>query len=167
LPDLVFQLLAFGIFSSAFIPVFTKLHRSDSKVAFETAARVINITLFAFIIFAIIFSLLAGPIYSLIAPGYTDPEHLVIASLARVLLIAQGLFIISYILTGILESLRRFFVSALAPIFYNVGIISFTILFSNQLGLWAPTLGALFGAFLHLIIQFQTAYRLGFRFSPP
>lgn len=165
LPDLVFQLLAFGIFSSAFIPVFTKLHRGDPKVAFETAAKVMNLALVGFLIFAIVFSLLAEPVYSLFAPGYTDSEHLIIASLARVLLIAQGLFIVSYILTGILESLRRFFVSALAPIFYNIGIISFTILFSDQMGLWAPTLGALFGAFLHLIVQLPSAYKLGFRFS--
>lgn len=165
LPDLVFQLLAFGIFSSAFIPVFTKVYSKDRKLAFETAAKVINFALLGFVIFAIGFSLLADPIYSVFAPGYTDSEHALIASLARILLVAQGLFIVSYIMTGILESLRRFFISALAPIFYNFGIILTTVLFADILHLYAPAVGAVLGAFLHLAIQFPTAYRLGFRFT--
>jgi len=75
LPDLVFQLLAFGIFSSAFIPVFTKLHKKDEGVAFSTAARIINIALLGFVVFALIFSLLAVPVYSVFAPGYSGSEH--------------------------------------------------------------------------------------------
>lgn len=165
LPDLVFQLLAFGIFSSAFIPVFTKVHTKDRNIAFETSARVVNFALTAFAIFAVVFALLAVPIYSIFAPGYTDTEHQIIASLARILLLAQGFFVVSYVLTGILESLRHFFVSAMAPIFYNVGIILFTVLFSDSLGLMAPAWGAVFGAFLHFMIQFPTARKLGFRFS--
>lgn len=165
LPDLVFQLLAFGIFSSAFIPVFTKTHAKNKKAAFETAVRVINIALIGFIVFAVIFTLIAKPVYSIFAPGYTDYQHTLIASLARILLIAQGIFIVSYILTGILESLRRFFVSALAPIFYNVGIIVTTILFADTLHLYAPAIGAVAGAMLHMIVQLPTAHRLGFRYS--
>lgn len=165
LPDLVFQLLAFGIFSSAFIPVFTKLHKRDPKEAFDTASRVINMALVGFIVFAIIFSILAEPIYSLAAPGYSVSEHTLIAALARILLIAQGLFIVSYIMTGMLESLRRFFVSAMAPIFYNIGIIITTILFAPTLHLYAPATGAVVGALLHFLIQFPTVHRLGFRFS--
>ena len=165
LPDLVFQLLAFGIFSSAFIPVFTKLHKKDEGVAFSTAARIINIALLGFVVFALIFSLLAVPVYSVFAPGYSGSEHVLIGSLARILLAAQGLFIVSYIMTGILESLRRFFISALAPIFYNVGIIVTTILFADTLHLYAPAVGAVVGAALHFLIQFPAVYKLGFRFS--
>jgi len=165
LPDLVFQLLAFGIFSSAFIPVFTKVHLKDKKIAFETVAIIINLGIIGFGLFAIVFALAAEPVYSLVAPGYSAAEHTLIASLARILLLAQGLFIISYVLTGILESLRCFFVSALAPVFYNVGIIIATMLLADKLGLYAPALGAVFGALLHLLVQLPTAYKLGFRFS--
>lgn len=165
LPDLVFQLLAFGIFSSAFIPVFTKLYKKDRAYAFQTAARVVNIALAGFVLFAIVFSLLAEPIYSVAAPGYSASEHALIASVARILLVAQGLFVVSYIMTGMLESLRRFFISALAPIFYNVGIIITTILFAPTLHLYAPAIGAVVGALLHFLIQFPTVYKLGFRFE--
>lgn len=165
LPDLVFQLLAFGIFSSAFIPVFTKLYKKDERNAFSTAARVVNIALAGFALFAVVFSLLAEPIYSLFAPGYSSIEHALIASLARILLVAQGLFIVSYVVTGMLESLRRFFISAVAPIFYNVGIIATTILFADQWHLYAPAVGAVFGALLHFLVQFPTVRKLGFRYE--
>jgi len=164
LPDLVFQLLAFGIFSSAFVPFFTKIYKKDEKMAFETAARVINITLLAFGVFAVIFSISSVFIYSLFAPGYSSQELNMIASLARVLLIAQGIFVISYIMTGVLESTRRFFVSALAPFFYNIGIIGATLFFSSKLHLWAPVYGAVFGALLHFLIQYPIVRKLGFKF---
>lgn len=165
IPDLVFQLLAYGMFSSAFIPVFTKTHKNDPKRAFEVSNRVISIGLTIFVAFAILFALLADPIYSIIAPGYAGPERVEIVNLARVLLLAQAVFVISYVLTGILESLRRFVVPALAPIFYNVGIITVTILFSNQLGLMAPAIGAVFGALLHLAIQIPAARSVGVKFK--
>ncbi len=164
LPDLVFQLLAFGIFSSAFVPVFTKIYKKDEKMAFETAARVINIALLAFGIFAVIFSISSVFVYSLFAPGYSSQERVMIASLARVLLLAQGIFVVSYIMTGVLESTRRFFISALAPFFYNIGIIGATLFFSSNLHLWAPVYGAVFGALLHFLVQYPTVRKLGFKF---
>jgi putative peptidoglycan lipid II flippase len=166
LPDLVFQLLAFGIFSSAFIPIFTKTHKHNEKLAFETAAKLNNIALFGFVVFGVFFAIFAKPIYSAFAPGYTSEEHFLIASLSRILIVTQGFFVVSYIMTGILESLRRFFISALAPIFYNVGIIFTTVAFADDFHLYAPAVGAMIGAFFHLAIQFPTAYRLGFRFLP-
>src|SRR3989337_2034848 len=40
LPDLVFEVLVFGTFSSAFIPVFTKLIKKGNSHAWETAGRI-------------------------------------------------------------------------------------------------------------------------------
>ena len=165
IPDMVFQVLAFGMFSSAFIPVFTKTHKRDPKEAFEISMRVMSIGLTVFIIFACVFAVFANSIYGLVAPGYSNQEHETIANLSRILLMAQGLFVVSYVLTGVLESLRRFLIPALAPIFYNLGIILVTVLFSQKIGLAAPAIGAVFGAFLHLIIQVPAAKNLGMKFG--
>src|SRR5437667_4409573 len=48
LPDLLFEVLIFGMFSSAFIPVFIKLSKQDEKEAWETASRVVNIGILIF-----------------------------------------------------------------------------------------------------------------------
>src|SRR3990172_12575885 len=50
LPDLVFEVLVFGTFSSAFIPVFTQSLKKGEKNAWETAGIVVNIGLLIFVV---------------------------------------------------------------------------------------------------------------------
>jgi putative peptidoglycan lipid II flippase len=164
LPDTLFEVLVFGTFSAAFIPVFTKTIKKGRREAWEIASTVTNIGLVVFVILATLVIIFAEPIYSLVAPGYTPEATAQIASIARILFAAQGLFVMSYVLTAVLESLRRFLIPAIAPLFYNLGIIIGSLLFAEKIGLMAPALGALIGAALHFSIQLPLAYRLGFRF---
>lgn len=164
LPDLVFEVLVFGTFSSAFIPVFTKAVKEDQAKAWETASFVVNIGILIFIILGLLLGVSAQSMYGIIAPGFNNSDQQTIVSLTRLLFAAQGFFIVSYVLTGVLESLRRFLIPALAPLFYNLGIILGTILFSERFGLMGPVYGVIIGAFCHFIIQLPTAYKLGFRF---
>ncbi len=165
LPDTIFEVLVFGTFSSAFIPVFTKALREGERRAWEIAGRVVTIGLLIFASAAIILALFAPQIYSVIAPGFGDTETIKIAGLARILFAAQGFFVISYVLTGVLESLRRFLVPALAPLFYNFGIIIGTIILSPYFGLMGPAIGVVIGAFAHFLIQYPLSRKLGFRFA--
>ena len=165
MPDLIFEVFAFGVFSAAFIPVFTKYLKSSRKEAWEIAGRAINIGLILFGVFSLLFSIFAYQFYSVVALGFSAEDTATVASVARVLLLAQGFFIVSYLVTGVLESLRRFLVPALAPIFYNLGIILGTIFLSGRFGIMAPAIGAVIGATMHLGIQLPFAYKLGLRFT--
>lgn len=164
LPDTIFEVLVFGTFSSAFIPVFTRALKEGEKKAWNIAGRVVTIGLVIFAFAAAALAIFAPQIYSLIAPGYSDLQTRQIANLARILFAAQGFFVISYVLTGVLESLRRFLVPALAPIFYNIGIILGTIFLTPYLGLWAPAIGVVIGALGHFLVQYPLSRKLGFRF---
>jgi putative peptidoglycan lipid II flippase len=126
---------------------------------------VVNLGLLIFVVLALIVSFNSDVIYSVFAPGFDQVQRGQIVRLTRILFAAQGFFVVSYVLTGVLESLRRFLVPALAPLFYNIGIILGTILLNQRLELLAPTLGVLVGAFSHFLIQLPLAYKLGFRFS--
>jgi putative peptidoglycan lipid II flippase len=165
LPDTVFEVLVFGTFSSAFIPVFAKLAKKEEKDAWLLASEITNIGLLVFTVLALIVAFSAKNLYQIVAPGYSPLEQAKIVSLTKILFMAQGFFVVSYVLTGVLESLRRFILPALAPIFYNLGIIIMTVLFSSKLGLYAPVLGVFLGAFLHFAIQLPLAMKLGFRFK--
>ncbi len=165
LPDLVFEVLVFGTFSSAFIPVFTKVLGRSRKEAWEVASTVVNLAMVVFVIFAGIIIVFSRSLYGILAPGFTNGEQVIIVGLARVLFLAQGFFVVSYIVTAVLESSRRFLVPALAPLFYNLGIIFATVVLAGDLGLFAPALGVIIGAAAHFIIQLPLAFRLGFRFS--
>jgi putative peptidoglycan lipid II flippase len=164
LPDLVFEVFFFGMFSSAFIPVFTKALKKDGE-AWDIAGRVVTISLLIFLGVAGVLALGAHELYRLFTPGFSQDQTNRIADLARVLFAAQGFFVISYVLTAVLESLRRFLIPALAPLFYNLGIILGTIFLSSSLGLFAPAVGVVIGASLHLLIQLPLATKMGFRFS--
>lgn len=166
LPDLVFEVLVFGTFSSAFIPVFTRVLKGSRKEAWQIASTVTNIGLIIFIFLATAVIILAGHLYGFLAPGF-DPDHRdQIVFLSRILFAAQGFFVISYVLTAVLESSRRFLIPAIAPLFYNLGIILGTIFLARPLGLLGPVIGVVTGALFHFLVQLPLAIRLGFRFTP-
>lgn len=164
LPDLVFEILVYGTFSAAFIPVFAKLVKRNTKEAWEVASTVVNISLLAFVFLATLVSFSADWLYGIIAPGFSSIERSQIVSLTRILFAAQGFFVISYVLTGVLESLRRFLIPALAPLFYNLGIILGTYFLSAKYSLMAPVIGVVAGAAMHFLIQLPLAIKLGFKF---
>src|SRR5581483_5275782 len=165
LPDLLFEVLIYGMFASAFIPVFTKLLKENEKKAWEVAAKIINISLLIFAIFAVIIAAFANPIYSVIAKGFSPGEIKTVASLARIMFLSQGIFVISYVLTSVLESLRRFLIPALAPLLYNLGLIVGTLVLAPKFGLMAPAIGVVIGALTHFLIQLPLSFKLGFRFN--
>lgn len=164
LPEMVFEVLIFGALSSAFIPVFTSyLSRGQEKQAWYVASVSLNFALVFFSFLAVFLFIFAQPFYRIIAPGFDSSQLDSIVSLARILLLAQGFFILSYFLTGVLESFQRFLMPAIAPLFYNLGIIVGTLLLANRIGIYAPVFGAVVGAFLHFIIQLPLSVHLGFR----
>ncbi len=165
LPDAIFQVLVFGTFSSAFIPVFTKTLKEGGEKAWILAGKVVSIGLAIFVLSVALIGVFAPQIYSVIAPGYGVAENAQIAFLARIIFVAQGFFVVSYVLTGVLESSKRFLIPALAPIFYNLGIILGTVVLTPHLGLVAPAVGVVIGAFAHFIIQYPLSRKLGFRLT--
>lgn len=165
LPDTIFEVLVFGTFASAFIPVFTRTLKISKIRAWKVAGIVANWGGLIFLTLASIVVVFAPLIYKWLTPGFSPEDQTLITNFARILFIAQGFFVISYVLTAVLESSKRFFVPALAPLFYNLGIIISTIIFSNRYGLYAPAIGVVLGSILHFSIQLPLAYKLGFRFS--
>lgn len=165
LPDTIFEILIFGTISSAFIPVFTKALKKDENSAWQTAGIVANIGLLIFAVLAILAAIFANSIYAILTPGFDEIQRAQIVEIARILFAAQAFFVVSFVLTGVLESLRRFLVPALAPLLYNLGIILGTILLVPRFGLLAPAIGVFIGAASHFLIQLPLARKLGFRFT--
>jgi putative peptidoglycan lipid II flippase len=164
LPDLVFEVLIFGTFSSAFIPVFTRALKKGRKEAWQIASTVANIGMLIFLVLAVVIIVFANQLYGILTPGFSLEHRDKIVLMTRLLFAAQGFFVISYVMTAVLESLRRFLVPAIAPLFYNLGIILGTIFFAPKYGLMAPVYGVVIGAGLHFLIQLPLAIKLGFRF---
>jgi putative peptidoglycan lipid II flippase len=163
LPEIVFNILVFGAISAAFIPTFTGYLTKKRQEARHLASTTLTLALIVFLILSTLVFFLARPFYQLMLVDFNELKIQKVVFLARVLLLAQGFFLISYFLTGILESLQRFLIPALAPIFYNLSIILGTIIFSNRFGILGPVIGAVVGAFIHCFIQIPLTLALGMK----
>lgn len=165
IPDLLFQLLVFGALSAAFIPIFLSLKKThDDKTAFKMGGIVLNILLIAFTIASVVIFIFAEPITLFRVGDKLSAEQLgVVIKLTKVMLAAQLFFTVSNIMTGILQSYKRFIIPSLAPIIYNLGIILGVVLFSSQFGIYSAGIGVIIGAFLHMLVQIPLGFKLGFR----
>lgn len=162
--DLVFQLLVLGALSAAFIPVFSGLLESkQDEEAWVTAGQVFNLATVFFLILGGVIWVLARPISSVIAPGFSPVQIQLMVNMVRIMLFAQGLFIVSSLFTGVLQSHQRFFLPAVAPILYNLSIIFGIIVLAPWIGIYGPVVGVVVGALLHGAVQLPLAMRLGLR----
>lgn len=165
IPDMLFQLIIMGALAASFIPLFTELRKKDETQAFRFTSIVMNWVLLVFILFSVLAFIFAEPITMLRTGLEFTPEQVEIAvKLTRLMLFAQIFFAISNFLTGILQAYQRFVAPALAPIFYNLGIMLGTVFLAHYFGIYAAGLGVLLGAFLHMAIQFPLVWKMGFRF---
>jgi putative peptidoglycan lipid II flippase len=67
---------------------------------------------------------------------------------------------------GILNSKQIFFVPALAPTMYQLGMILGVLVLAPQLGIYGLAWGVLLGSLLYLLIQVPTLLRLGGQYFP-
>lgn len=169
LPDLIFQIAILGALSVAFIPVFTEhLERKGKKDAFEMAGAILNVSLAIFLVATILIFIFAKPLVSLmIAPGFSLDRQAQVVSLTQVILFGQIILVMGSFFIGILQSFQRFIIPALAPIFYNLGIILGIIFLSHSFGIKGAAIGVIIGAILHAGVQFPLINALGFRFKFP
>ncbi|MBI2335061.1 murein biosynthesis integral membrane protein MurJ [Candidatus Daviesbacteria bacterium] len=169
LPDLIFQIIILGALSVAFIPVFTEnLEGKGKEKAFEMARAVLNVFLSIFILTTILIFILSEVIITnFISPGFSPDRQMQVVALTRIILFGQVILVLGSFFIGILQSLQRFIVPALAPVFYNLGIILGIIFLSGDFGITGAAYGVVIGALLHALVQLPLVWRLGFRFSFP
>lgn len=166
IPDMIFQLIVMGALAASFIPLFAELKKKDEQQAFRFTSIVMNWVLLVFIVFSLLAFIYAEQITGFrTGKEFTSEQIMIAVKLTRLMLFAQFFFAISNFLTGILQSYQRFVAPALAPIFYNLGIMLGTIFLAKYFGIYAAGLGVLIGAFLHTAVQLPLVWKLGFRFK--
>ena len=167
IPDLLFNLIVLGVLSSIFIPVFMgHLAKKDKEGAFRFANNLINYTIIFLGIASLILFFLMPYLTNFIAPGFSVEAKNLTTHLAQIMLFSPILFGLSSIAGGILNSFKKFTAYALAPLFYNLGIIFGTIYLTPQFGVYGIAYGVLIGAFLHFSVQVPGILKLGYRYKP-
>ncbi len=171
IPNLLRNLLAEGALSSAFVPVFTEyLERKRKEDIWNLAANILTLLSIVLIVITISGIFFAKYIVIIIAPGFSnDPDKLNLTVKLTQFLFPFILFVsIAALFLGILNSLKKFSIPALAPVVLNISMICAGLFLCPALGstpekqVWGWVIGALFGALLEIVIQLIPSMKAGF-----
>ena len=167
LPDLVFNTLILGAFSSAFIPVFLQYFSQDKKQAWRITNSILNLLFLIVLFLAILLFILSPVIINLMVPGFNPETKTLPISLTRIMLIGILFFTLSNVAGSVLNSFRRFLVYSSAPVMYNLGIIfGIVVLTKTSLGLLGLAWGVVLGSALHFLIQIPALLKTGYTWRP-
>lgn len=162
-PDFIALILIFGAISAAIIPIFSSYYVRSKEEAWQYVSAVLNIFLALLIAVCLLLIVFTPFLVSLIAPGFSAAKKADTALLMRIMFLSPILFGVSNVISGILQVFSRFLATALAPVMYNLGIISGILFFVPLFGISGLAFGVVLGAFLHLLIQLPSFFHSGFK----
>ena len=156
IPDLVFALVASLVSAYVLIPRIATVGNEEARRLVSHAAS------FLLIIGGALSAILAFFAPSLVFILFPDLRDAADADgfvlLSQILLLQPILLGLSAILMSITQVKRRFFVFALSPVLYNLGIIGGIFLYPSY-GLMGIGIGVVIGAAAHLALQLPTIAR--------
>lgn len=167
-PEILNHIVASGFLSVTFIPIFSRYLIEGQE---EEGWRVFSIILNGFgclLAVLILMSVALAPqLIAMIAPGLENVATITAAvTMTRIILPAQLFFFVGGLFMAVQFSKERFFIPALAPLIYNLGIISGGFVLGPWLGMEGFAWGVLFGAFVgNLLVQFFGACKSGLKYS--
>lgn len=165
-PDFMYSIVIGGAVSAAFVPVFISYFAQREGEAWEVARSFFYIILLLLLLLSGLLFVFMPFIVPFIAPGFTASSKELVTLMSRIMLLSTIFLGLSAVFSGVLHSLRKFFIYSLAPIFYNVGIIIGALFFTQYWGVLGLAWGVVLGAFLHMIVQLPVSFSSGFRLVP-
>ena len=150
IPDLVFALLTLFVSSFALVPLLSGRTREEQGAVIGPVLLAFGVTAVA--VTAVLFVTLPTLMPYLI-PGFSPTAQMDTIVLSRIMLLQPLLLGLSSIAASVLQASRRFMLFALAPIFYNGGIIVGAALLYPSFGIVGLAWGVVLGAALHLGVQ--------------
>src|SRR3989344_5834752 len=160
-PDLIFIWSASMVSLSVLIPFLSK-RREESK---ESARRFLDSVFSAFFVLIVVLCALAfffAPrLVVALFPGFDASAAHDVTLLMRIMLLQPIFLGISNLFASVTQLERRFFVYAISPILYNIGLIIGVVFFYPNMGLPGLAWGVVLGAILHLSIQIPVIVRTG------
>lgn len=189
-PDLIFNIVAGGALSSAFIPVFTHymIGERDEKTAWHVASSALNLAIAIMMVLALLAIIFAPWLVPLYNPGVPQAELGLIISLSRIMFLQSIVLGGGVIITSILNAKQNFLQPAIGTVLYNVGLIlgllpgifivshidiahltttqvTATFLSHQTTAVFFATWGVILGALLQVVIQIPAIFKVGMRYQ--
>ena len=166
IPNFLQNLLGEGSLSASFIPVYSRLLSEDRE---EEASKAAGATLGLLTVlsgFLVLVGVLAArPITKILAPGFEGAKYELTVDLLRITFIGTGALVLSAWCLGVLNSHRKFFLSYVAPVLWNIAQI--VVLVFVFIGSWeisdaatAAAWGMVAGGFLQFGVQLAGVWKV-------
>lgn len=176
LPNLLRDLFAEGAFSSAFVPIFTEERLKSDAAARRLLGSILVFLSIVTLCVAIAMIIFAEPLVILFTDdAFTaDPERLALTTnLTKIMAPFLALVSVAALFMGVLNSLKVFFLPALAPAAFNVSMIFCMLLLPSVLiargthPAYALGIGVIAGGLAQLLLQVPQVIMKGFSPTGP
>ncbi|MCX8006882.1 MAG: murein biosynthesis integral membrane protein MurJ [Coriobacteriia bacterium] len=173
IPNMIYELVAGGTLSSVFIPLFIERIQRDGKdEAWRFASTVLNLTILALGLVALVGTIWPEPLVRTQTFRISPEKARLAVYLFRFFAVQVVFYGALAIWVGVLNSHRKFFTPAVAPIFNNIVVIV------TMLGVYLPlkdshpdwavtglAVGTTLGVAAMALVQIPALVRIGARFS--
>lgn len=163
IPDFFYNIVSLSLVSVAvLIPFFLEKISLSQERGKKFLDNIFTIFLMAMIFLSIIVFFAVPYLSNAVAPGFSQESKNQLIVFTRILLLSPFLLGLSNLLSTAIQSFNRFFIYALSPIIYNMGIIFGILFLSPHWGMTGIVLGVILGALMHVSIQIPSIIKLGF-----
>lgn len=154
IPDLIFVAVASLVSISVLMPFLMEKFKEGE----ETGKRFVDASFSFFFVAIVGVSLAAFVLAPFVAPplfpGFGgDPIRSHLIALTRIMLLSPIFLGLSNFLASITQMYNRFFIYAVSPLLYNIGIIVGVLFFYPLLGIAGLAWGVVLGACFHFLVQ--------------
>ncbi len=133
IPNFLQNLLGEGVLSASFIPVYTSLRARNREPEAAALAKAVFGLLVGIVGLLVAAGLWATPFFvDLVAPGLSPTTRETTIVLTRILFPGTGVLVLSAWCLGVLNSHRRFFLSYVAPVAWNIAIIGALLIWGGR-----------------------------------
>ena len=173
IPNMVYELVAGGVLSSVFIPIFIeRLKRDGEADAWRVASYVFNLALVVLGLVAIVGTVWAEPFVRTQTFRISAQEAEVATRFFRFFAVQIVFYGAIAIVTGVLNSYRRFLAPAVAPIFNNLVVIATLLGFylpfretDPDLAVTGLAIGTTLGVVTMALVQVPSLFKVGLRYT--
>ncbi|MEI6157845.1 MAG: murein biosynthesis integral membrane protein MurJ, partial [Atribacterota bacterium] len=165
IPNLLRRLFAEGALSTSVVPVFSQYTTKGKKQTQEFILAVFSGLTLVVCLICVVGVLISPWIVNVAGAGFRgDAVKMQLATnMTRIMFPFLLLISWSALVMGILNTIHIFSWSAIAPVFFNAGIIGALLFLKSSTGSYSLALGVIVGGFGQFAIQLIPFYKKGFR----
>lgn len=168
IPNNLRKLLAEGALSSAFVPVLSRAHVEDSsgERSRGIVRRLLGLQLLILLPMLTVAAIFPQAIVDIILDFPERYRQVLAADLFRYLIHYVLLISVAAVFMGTLNSMQRFLIPALSPLWFSVAVIGSILALHQQLGVYSMVVGVGIGGIGQVLIHVPSMVSAGYSLRP-